>query len=297
MRNLVQWVVWQVRFAGALVISLLLRRDASAEFVFLAQQAAHRRDTAGFLRAIRRSGDPSRFDEATVARVALYHQWIGDKSESARLFITLAPSTSQSPEVLKCYGNYLAHSGRVQEGVAYLERGLKAAPGDSVALDWLGIAYRDLGHLDRARECLEASIGMQPQPSGESYMALAFVASDQGRWEEAAGLWRKGASLLSEDATIWYNLGNSLCHTQHWREAISAFRRSLRLGWSNPQAALYGVALGYWHLGSIRKARRYCNKALQREPGYDLALGLKATIEEANSFPPSSQGERRAERP
>jgi len=204
---------------------------------------------------------------------------MGDSALAERLLEAARAREPENAEVLVCYGSYLERKGNREEGIAFLERGLKADPNNATAFSWLGNAYYASGNLLRARECYEASIKIEGQGNGESYMGLAFVAGKEGKLEEELEFWREAVSRMPHDAMAWYNLGNALSCAGEWRSAMRALRRSLRLGWEQPHLALYGMALSYLELGRLRAARRFCTQALEAEPDFTLAMDLMQDIE------------------
>lgn len=272
MARFLRRAAWTLRFAALVLLERLRHRTYQTEFLGSAWEAGRRGDPNGLRRAMRHVPNVEDFDGRALAITAMHLDEAGEMSEAARLFALSLDRNPEDPDVLNLYGRHLLKKGQSDEAIEYLERGTGQNPSGSAAWDWLGNAHYKAGHLKRARECYEASV--RAQPNGEALGGLAFVAADEGRWDDAAHLWRQAIAHRPKDATAWYNLGNALSYLGEWRQAEREFRKSLRLGWEEPHRALYGIALANAELGRLRAARKYCRKALGVAPTYDLALAL-----------------------
>ena len=279
MRRMCWHVSWWARFLGWRVLDTVLHGDFGHKLAALALEAACRGDSGRFTHALGAAGDLTEFDAGTIAVIALAAYTTGDQALAERLFEEALARGPENAEVMVCYGSYLQRNGNCKEGIAFLERGLKADPGDATALSWLGNAYYASGNLLRARECYEASIRLEGQGNGESYMGLAFVAGKEGKSDEELRLWREATARMPHDAMAWYNLGDALYLAGQWNRAIRAFRKSLDLKWEKPHYALYGIAVSYMEVGNVQDARRFCVRALEAKPDYELASQLLEEIE------------------
>lgn len=59
-------------------------------------------------------------------------------------------------------------------------------------------------------------------------MDLADAAYQQGRWQQAAGLYKAALVSLPEDPYLWFRLGNTLTQQGDYGSAIQAFETSLQ---------------------------------------------------------------------
>ena len=271
-------VLW-LRYLAAAGWCAVASRKTSPVFVELAADAGNCHYDSLFWRLMRRTHDAISCDAKAASQIALRCWALGDKGQAERIFQTALAKNPTHPTLIKRYGAYLVAKGDHAQGLALLERGLGEEPHDPWALIYLGGAYRALGRLDDARICCERVIREYGKDWGEAYMGCAFVASDEGQWNEAVGLWLEAIKRLPQSATSWYNLGNTLLNLNRFSEAIPAFEKSLRLGWHERHAALYGIAMAHMELGDSRKAREFCEMSLRESPDYDLALDLMKEFE------------------
>lgn len=70
---------------------------------------------------------------------------------------------SNNPEILRCLGWALFHSGQKAQGVVTLERALNLDIDSSLTLCDLGMAYLELKELTKARSLFERSLDLDPE--------------------------------------------------------------------------------------------------------------------------------------
>lgn len=110
---------------------------------------------------------------------------------------------------------------------------------------------------------------------------LGAICRTQGHPEAAITFIKAAISLRpNHPSSAYYNLGNALCYTERWEEAVHLLRQALLLGENNPAClALLGVAL--YHQGEHLEAAQAMRTALAQNPQADhpdlLAVLLGAT--------------------
>ncbi len=84
-------------------------------------------------------------------------------------------------EALNALGYTLVdRTGRVQEGVGYIEKALAAKPGDPAIMDSMGWGYYRLGKYDKALEFLHRAYTKMPDPEIASHLGeVLWVSGDQ----------------------------------------------------------------------------------------------------------------------
>ncbi|VAX09404.1 FIG140336: TPR domain protein [hydrothermal vent metagenome] len=95
---------------------------------------------------------------------------------------------SNNIEALNALGYTLVdRTGRVQEGVGYIEKALTAKPGDPAIMDSMGWGYYRLGKYDKALEFLRRAYAKMPDPEIASHLGeVLWVSGDQA---EARKIW------------------------------------------------------------------------------------------------------------
>ncbi len=94
-------------------------------------------------------------------------------------------------EALNALGYTLVDkTGRVQEGMGYIEDALARKPGDPAIMDSMGWAYYRLGKYDRALEFLRRAYAKMPDPEIASHLGeVLWVSGDQSGarriWDDA----------------------------------------------------------------------------------------------------------------
>jgi len=94
-------------------------------------------------------------------------------------------------EALNALGYTLVDkTGRVQEGMGYIEKALARKPGDPAIMDSMGWAYYRLGKYDKALELLRRAYAIMPDPEIASHLGeVLWVSGDQSGarkiWDDA----------------------------------------------------------------------------------------------------------------
>ena len=99
-------------------------------------------------------------------------------------------------------------AGHEAESIPNFEAVLKVQPGAEAALISLGAAHLALGHPRQALPLLEKAVAANPA-NLDARGLLAGACMDTGRFEEAAGHYRRLTSASPDDPRLWYGLGMS----------------------------------------------------------------------------------------
>ena len=170
----------------------LLLQDRSAEAIGLLQRSA------------RRSPDPG---TETLLAMALGAAGRGDEAlDQWRRATTRRPAF---PLAFLKLGERLGEIGRVDEGIAVLEKGLALAP-DGIGLR-VGLGFLHLRRHDRdmARRLFLQVLAEAPERH-DATVGLARVMGADGEHAAAADLFRRALALRPEDAATRIDLGKCL---------------------------------------------------------------------------------------
>lgn len=157
-----------------------------------------------------------------------------------------------NPRALNNIGYILAHSGKPEQAIAYLNRALEIRP-----------EYPD------------------------AYNNLAYALTMTGEFDRAAQSYRKALTLNPGYWQAYNNLGNLLLDSNRPQDAQAYFKEALRINPGSPEAC---NNLGYalFLTGDIDGAIRYYRRAIEIDPEYSVArdnlgtaLGVKAGASQA----------------
>lgn len=100
----------------------------------------------------------------------------GEFERAAYLYENLLGAVPDDPIVMYLYGTLCNQTGRYGTGIVLLRAALDLNPGIAEAWHNLGVAYRNEGHVDQARQAYRKSIELQPNnPASLTMMAGSYV--------------------------------------------------------------------------------------------------------------------------
>ncbi len=131
-----------------------------------------------------------------LARLALAKvYWREDQLEKAAPELArVVQEHPDFPEAHADYGIVLAKQGKYREARAEIRRGTDSGFRDSIAYDYLGIAYAHLGEPGRAIEAYRQAIALDPRYAA-AYLNLALEYRKQGQLAKAQNYFRKTCQL------------------------------------------------------------------------------------------------------
>ncbi len=122
---------------------------------------------------------PRKVDRETAFRLAVQRQQAGNGAEAVRIYQQILSSDPGFAPAWINAGVALRTLGRVEAGVACLQRGVALKPDDAGARSNLGNALRAAGRLEEARDSHQAAIEMDPA-AGSFVYNLGLVLRDLG---------------------------------------------------------------------------------------------------------------------
>ncbi len=199
----------------------------------------------------------------------------GDYANAARLLVSLLARTPPEPTLLRLCGMALVRTGAVNQGLPYLARARRLAPGDPIAAMWHGIALHAAGRFDEAEAALQACITRAPaDPAPLIHLTRALLKL--GRSDAAAAAARRAVSLapalLEAQHALHLSRLASLRSSGAADGAASPDPRQLADAWLD-------LGLICFRLGNVADAREAMQQALEALPGDSAAAAHLAMVE------------------
>jgi Flp pilus assembly protein TadD len=141
----------------------------------------------------------------------------------------------------------------------YFMASIKMDPEFSQGLTNLGVLERVTGHYELAETYYLQSAKLN-RFDYTPLMNLALLYNMQGKIREADRLTRKVRRFKERNPFYHYTLGRTSLDEKNYRDAISHFKRALRIHKTNPRF-LVGLAAAYQMTGKLEKARKLVLKA------------------------------------
>jgi TolB-like protein len=121
---------------------------------------------------------------------------------AAERALALDPELGIALAVKGNHQNNLHDAEQIAEGIRLLERAAERVAADTTARLWLGLAWLELGFVDRALPHLASAQDQDPLVAiNNGYLGLVYAM--QGRWQEGGRLARRAVELSA--LTFWTN--------------------------------------------------------------------------------------------
>ena len=252
------------------------------------EEGATERAIAGFRRALElKPADPP-----ARLHLARAHFDRGEPETAAALLRQMLQADPRSAPALAALGRLAAEQGDHRAAARQFEAALRVDPGASELHYPLGLAYRGLGDLERARHFLERRGGGKAALDDPLLDELEVLASGmrlhqnrgseaflQGRFAEAAEHYRRAAEAEPSSALAHANLASALTRLGRFQEAQSHYQRALAIESVHADANRnYGTLLA--RLGQDERAVAHYRRALAVDAGnagghFNLANALR----------------------
>ena len=207
--------------------------------------------------------------EAYGAMAAVYEAdgRTNDALTAIQRAIDLAPDSWQWPLQL---GNYQLAAGNLKEAAAQYQRAVDLSKDNPMAYYNLGLANTQLGKLNEAEANLRESSRLEPYV--DTYAALGALAEVEGKYADAAALYKKAIELDPDNYRAWGNLGSAYLWGGNHEESRQAYRKAAELANAeqsrspnNPSLIVY-LAGDYASSGQGEKSPVLIRKALALSP-------------------------------
>jgi tetratricopeptide (TPR) repeat protein len=139
--------------------------------------------------------------------------------------IDLAPDDWRWPVRL---GSAETKAGDPKDAIVQFQRGVELAPDNAVAFYDLGVANMRSGNMEEARKGFEKSLAIEPTSATYSDLGTALLLD--GKYLDAAAIYRKSIDLDQNDYEAWGNLGLAYRWSKTQSDqASAAYRKAIEL--------------------------------------------------------------------
>ncbi|MHA2036739.1 MAG: tetratricopeptide repeat protein [Promethearchaeota archaeon] len=163
---------------------------------------------------------------------------------------------------LKWYKNGLIplEGDKFEMTIKECESTLKTYPKNMIALFHLGIAYREVGNLDLAKQAYKRFLDIDPL-SSVVWSSLSDIYHQEGDYDKAITAIKNALDIEPDIALLWSNLGLNFKKLGKHDDAIEAYLQSLEID-SNNKYVWKDLASIYQDKGDYMKATEAEEQAL-----------------------------------
>jgi serine/threonine protein kinase/tetratricopeptide (TPR) repeat protein len=168
--------------------------------------------------------------------------------------------------VLANIGAILSDSGKLEEAIPYLKRGIELDPQWTTSRQMLGLTLVRMKRVDEAIACYQTVLAIDPALPLVHYR-LGLALEGQGKWDEAVACFQRAIALDPKFAAPHMNLGIGMNNRGKLDEAIASLQKAIEI---NPKIATAHLELGMAlaRKGQVEKAIACCKKAIELNPKY-----------------------------
>ncbi len=197
---------------------------------------------------------------------------------------SVAPVSSMTPrEAAEMRGDIFMARKEYSSAVGEYERIVGTEPKNAALLNKVGVAYQQLGDLQRAERAYKRSMHAD-KSFASAVNNCGTVEYEKKHFGKAIGLYKKGLELHGDRPTMYSNLGYAYFANKEYPEALKSFQQALALDptifdrhgqggtvvqqRSTPDPGLFYffVAKTYAQAGDAERAAHYLK--LARDDGY-----------------------------
>jgi eukaryotic-like serine/threonine-protein kinase len=250
--------------------ALQLDANLAPPYVTMARIAAMQGHTALAMQQVQKALqlDPHSA-EAYDAQAELYETdgRTNDALAAAQRAIDLAPDNSRWPLRL---GSLQFAAGNLKEAAMQYQRGVDLAKDNPIAYYDLGMVNLQMGNLAEAEVNFRESAKLEPYV--DTFGALGGLAELQGKFDDAAKLYKEGIALDPDNYQVWGNLGSAYLWGGRHDESMQAYGKAIELAAgplakSPNDARLIMQLAGYYaSSGQGDKSLVFIRKALALSP-------------------------------
>jgi serine/threonine protein kinase/tetratricopeptide (TPR) repeat protein len=174
------------------------------------------------------------------------------------------------PEVHFSLGSIYQATGKNDQAIAELKRGLQLAPNSEAGYVRLGSAYLAAGQKDEAIASFKKAIDVNPY-NWALHNALGEAYFNLGESAKALEEYKNVTQLEPESADGWDNMASTYERMGKFQDAVAAYQKSIQL---HPDWLTY-ANLGYVYttLKQYPDAITALQKAVELGPNQELAVG------------------------
>jgi tetratricopeptide (TPR) repeat protein len=199
----------------------------------------------------------------------------GDFARATEIYHKGLMGNPQNGDLHGRLGTLFLQMGRVDEAIAELETAVKLKP-DSAIYANLGMAVSSKGQVERAIECYQKSIRMDPA-NAEAHYNLGNIYLAMERTSEAADEYRSAIKAKPGYSKAYGNLGIALLTLGKRDEGIKNFRQAVELDQNNVEAR-FNFAMALADKGAIDEAIEHLRKVVNLLPANPIARNNLAAL-------------------
>jgi tetratricopeptide (TPR) repeat protein len=218
---------------------------------------------------------------ANSGALAMFYDldWVRAEQEFKRA-LELDPNY---PITYELYSYLLSITGRVEEGIAKINRAREADPLSVLLSSDAGQAYYWARRYDEAIKQYQQSIQMDANDPA-TYLGLGIVYMQKGMHHEAIAVYHKATETSERTSYILGPLGHALAVSGRRDEALKVLEE-LKAMSRKKYVSPYDLAVLYTGLGEKDKAIEQLNKAYVERAGWIIDLKVEPTFDTLRSDP------------
>jgi protein O-GlcNAc transferase len=201
---------------------------------------------------------------AEALQTAFHHHQAGQLREAEVLYRQILEVEPDHADALHLLGLVAYQGGRAELAVAPIRRAVALCGDRAVFHGNLGEAYRVIGKLREAEDCLRQALRLDPHLP-DAHNSLGAVLRATGRTDEAIAAFDEAIRLRPDFAEAHNNLGALLQMRGDSRAAVAAFERALACR-PNYVDASNNLGTVWKEQGRLEEAAACYRKALQLAP-------------------------------
>jgi serine/threonine-protein kinase len=217
---------------------------------------------------------------ATLGALTMFYDldWAAAEREYKRA-IELNPNYPTTYEV---YSYLLTATGRLDEGIAMVRRGLELDPLSVLLSGDTGQAYYCARRYDEAIQQMQKSI-VDPNDAGANII-LGEIYEQKGMYDEAIAAYQKAISASERTSTILGLLGHAYATSGRRAEALKILAELEEMS-TQKYVSPYDMAVLYTGLGEKDRAIEQLNKAYEQRAGWVINLKVEPLFDPLRSDP------------
>jgi tetratricopeptide (TPR) repeat protein len=261
--------------------ALQLDSNLAAPYITMARMAAMEGQTQLAMQQVQKAIALDPHSAEAYGALAEAYETDGRKDDAltaVQRAIDLAPDDWRWPVRL---GQYQFAAGNLKEAAAQFQQAADLSTDNSVAYYDLGLANTQLGKLTEAGANLRQSAKIEADVN--TYAALGTLSELEGKFDDAAVLYKKAIELDPHNYPAWGNLGSAYLWAGGQREqSMQAYRKAIELAEArraiSPNDPELLVQLGdyYASIGQGERSLVFLRKALalsSDNPNIDYRAG------------------------
>jgi adenylate cyclase len=192
-------------------------------------------------------------------------QWLNNAERYCLLALS---QNNRSPRTYKAIGSIYRDTGKYDDAIHYLEKGIAIDKYDVAVLVALGSVYTLIKNNRKAEELYLNAISIDPK-NWKPYDGYGYFLIKNGRYDEAIDNYEKVLSILPDSVVSLNNIGSIYLYKNDFKTAIKYYEKAAAI---EPGISIYAnIGSMYYFMGDFEKSCQWYKKALKLEP-YDYQL-------------------------